>query len=494
MVTMKKEWIDHVHDILEELRQACGDYSKIAGDTDPEYKLHSPFLHPTMSSTKILNFNLPLPVDPKSHTKNPSGFTAGTGFRLSWWPQVQTVDRMVSSWRWAILERRRLEKIVLKFQQDLLKLKEMLPLMLVELQIQNNAHEVGTFQRLINHDDSDQLGLASHARLQQLIASPTVNADNYDLGNLQIEASEGTLAPVLGQISRSRWHTHGKEKVLVEYKEFEPTKDPSVIGEQKRRVQQLANLLSLAGSNDLQTLRPKGYVYQEKYNRFVFIFDFPQNVVHEAPMTLNTLLLQGNRTSRLSLPERFKIAEILARTVGTFHADGWVHKSIRSHSILFFHDTHKGEVCASLPYLANFEFSRPETAETNFTYDADTEKNLYRHPDRQGPPKTCFSKLHDIYALGVVLLEIGLWQSALVIYEEAGKMLKPGVKPNSRGIQKIFIHIASRELSLYMGPAYKDAVLACLSDEFKDLTSHASFPHLFYEKIITGVNGNSLFK
>jgi hypothetical protein len=81
-----------------------------------------------------------------------------------------------------------------------------------------------------------------------------------------------------------------------------------------------------------------------------------------------------------------------------------------------------------------------------------------------------------------------------MIYEEASKMLKPGVKPNSRGIQKIFIHIASRELPLYMGPAYKDAILACLSDEFKDLTSHASFPHLFYEKIITGMNGNSLFK
>ena len=34
-------------------------------------------------------------------------------------------------------------------------------------------------------------------------------------------------------------------------------------------------------------------------------------------------------------------------------------------------------------------------------------RNVYRHPHRQQSPTEVFNKIHDIYALGVVLLEIG---------------------------------------------------------------------------------------
>ncbi|KAF4540152.1 Het-s domain protein [Lasiodiplodia theobromae] len=63
---------------------------------------------------------------------------------------------------------------------------------------------------------------------------------------------------------------------------------------------------------------------------------------------------------------------------------------------------------------------------TKYDFDNDLERNLYRHPDRQGRPKTSFSKLHDIYALGVVLLEIGLWEMALSLYQRAARRLPPG--------------------------------------------------------------------
>lgn len=40
-------------------------------------------------------------------------------------------------------------------------------------------------------------------------------------------------------------------------------------------------------------------------------------------------------------------------------------------------------------------------------------RDIYRHPERQGQPTTPFKKIHDIYSLGVVLLEIGLWEPAI---------------------------------------------------------------------------------
>lgn len=82
---------------------------------------------------------------------------------------------------------------------------------------------------------------------------------------------------------------------------------------------------------------------------------------------------------------------------------------MHSNSVLFFQSSGvQNDLLVESPYLVNFEYSRPETAMTKYDFDNDLERNLYRHPDRQGHPKTSFSKLHDIYALGVVLLEIGL--------------------------------------------------------------------------------------
>jgi hypothetical protein len=49
----------------------------------------------------------------------------------------------------------------------------------------------------------------------------------------------------------------------------------------------------------------------------------------------------------------------------------------------------------------------------------DIEKNLhkkinldyYQHPDKRSRPTILYSRAHDIYSLGCVLLEIGLWKS-----------------------------------------------------------------------------------
>jgi hypothetical protein len=58
-------------------------------------------------------------------------------------------------------------------------------------------------------------------------------------------------------------------------------------------------------------------------------------------------------------------------------------------------------------WVMGFEFSRPEFDFSFGRPDKDPARNVYRHPERQGKPNKPFAKIHDIYALGVVLLEIG---------------------------------------------------------------------------------------
>ena len=95
-----------------------------------------------------------------------------------------------------------------------------------------------------------------------------------------------------------------------------------------------------------------------------------------------------------------------------------VHESFRSENILFFPrrldalneasgSEARNDVDLKLPWIFGFEFSRPESFFSQGFVDTCPERDVYRHPERQGLPVTTFKKIHDIYALGVILLEIG---------------------------------------------------------------------------------------
>ncbi len=95
-----------------------------------------------------------------------------------------------------------------------------------------------------------------------------------------------------------------------------------------------------------------------------------------------------------------------------------VHESFRSENILFFapqakdtNDTAYADASEKVdlnqPWIFGFEFSRPDTFFSAGFIDTCPDRDVYRHPERQGQPLTTFKKMHDIYSLGIVLLEIG---------------------------------------------------------------------------------------
>jgi hypothetical protein len=62
--------------------------------------------------------------------------------------------------------------------------------------------------------------------------------------------------------------------------------------------------------------------------------------------------------------------------------------------------------------LSGFEYSRPDISGTSTSIPpVHAEWEIYRHPDYQGMKPQPARKTYDIYSLGIVLIEIALWQS-----------------------------------------------------------------------------------
>lgn len=110
-----------------------------------------------------------------------------------------------------------------------------------------------------------------------------------------------------------------------------------------------------------------------------------------------------------SLTERIALAHRISVSVIYLHAVNWLHKGLRSDSIVFFPT--KSPTDISSPRLSGFEYSRPDKeGETTTGGNVNNWWELYVHPDYQGSgTKGTYRKTFDIYSLGIVLLEIAVW-------------------------------------------------------------------------------------
>jgi hypothetical protein len=103
-----------------------------------------------------------------------------------------------------------------------------------------------------------------------------------------------------------------------------------------------------------------------------------------------------------------------------------------------------------------FEESREnEGQSSNVGFYGDWQTNIYRHPERQGEhPANRYSMIHDVYSLGVVLLELGLWQP-LDKYKQQLHLKSP-----NQALE--FLQTLAGRTAITMGERYRDIVLFCL--------------------------------
>jgi hypothetical protein len=239
-----------------------------------------------------------------------------------------------------------------------------------------------------------------------------------------------------------------------------------------RTIRDLARKLTKADPEMFSLLNCRGFLADQTQRNLKLVFKTPTGMFE--PQSLRSVLLTGDVNHSLS--DRFLLATQLARAVCFVHTLGLVHKSIRPENILIF----RGQSSTlGSAFLIGFESIRSEEGMTWLRGDSDWEKNVYRHPRRQGNQiQHPYIMQHDIYSLGVCLLEVGLWKS-FVEYKDfspdptqsQGYTFSnnvPEVTSSSESVKNQLLSLSRDPLRRHMGSKYANVVetcLTCLDDE-----------------------------
>ncbi|KAH8818197.1 hypothetical protein F5882DRAFT_472716 [Hyaloscypha sp. PMI_1271] len=175
---------------------------------------------------------------------------------------------------------------------------------------------------------------------------------------------------------------------------------------QNNDVRTLAQKLSSVDPWTFALLKCKGVIkviddYRQQIRSFDFVFYVPDSNDQDLQSLRQNLLI--DEIIHL-VSKRVLITKELAKSVNYVHNLKFVHKHICPETILLFHNNSRFST-----FLVSFDNFRAIDGGTIIAGDSAWERNLYRHPSRQGDfPEEAYIMQHDTYSLGVCLLEIRL--------------------------------------------------------------------------------------
>ncbi|KAI5855514.1 prion-inhibition and propagation-domain-containing protein [Tricharina praecox] len=284
--------------------------------------------------------------------------------------------------------------------------------------------------------------------------------------------------------------------VLIEFSSYLVAKRPQRRLEDS--IHSLAELLAASSKPaEFRLLPCSGYFHDATHGRYGFVYDLPSylrpstpssSLSLRRPTTLHSLL--HALRDPIDLGARFTLAKQLLATLHIIHACGFTHKNIRPSSILFLaaeSSDRKGpsksrRVALNKPFLMGWGVNVEEPDKAH-----EREKDLYSHPTRLRYPARPYIPAFDIFALGVVLLEIGLWQSADSFAaeitdfstEEFRNVLRKRVVPDLRS---------------QCGAVYEGVVQQCLGisgEEGRDLKEEREMEKMLVWDLMRGLWGCS---
>ena len=200
---------------------------------------------------------------------------------------------------------------------------------------------------------------------------------------------------------------------------------------------------------------------------FQFILEMPHRL-GDTPSCLRSVLHRSAHEPP-PLEGRVLLARQIANAVIFVHNLNFVYKNMRPDTILIF--PNPGNTLG-IPFLLGYQMFRSVNGITFKAGDHSWWKNLYRHPSRQGiHPDKIYRMQHDIYSLGVILLEIGLWSPFVDQNEQPGEALSEIVpilqdRDQSKGairIEKVLVSMASHYLPPKTGTKYSRTSLSRIS-------------------------------
>lgn len=334
--------------------------------------------------------------------------------------------------------------------------------------------------RLVNHQDLERIASARRVIEGGFSSEKAGPSPDYDSNSessdpppeYRLEMKEldfGQSIPFMTDQTRAMAIFQG-ESVLVDWR---CCRDDTWRRQNPKAFRQRTESLTKILNSDLRPLglgtilHCVGYL-DHNSNVTGYAFRLPSDVQPgQKPVTLHQLLTSVSKGSDVpDLGERFELAKALVSTVFEIHNLGWMHKNIQPKHILFWPKPYtKDELNLSKPYLVGFDISRPnQPGEFSEKPISNPEDDLYRHPFYKGVNSQSFLPSFDMYSLGVILYEIGLWRC--VSYQNPRRSsTRPSLEthyshPNY--IEKVVMGGSIVELKRFMGARYRDAVTACL--------------------------------
>ena len=284
--------------------------------------------------------------------------------------------------------------------------------------------------------------------------------------------------------------------ILVETRYY----DHSTMGslpELETNVYGMVRMLKSADSRLMSILKCEG-VYPSLSGdnpRFELQYRIPSDLDH--PRSLRDLLTDKLGQKQHPLNHRFRLANHLASSILYVHSGQFVHKAIKPENILMM--TNAGASpeeqfphVLGWPFLVGFDRSRPASALSGKYGEAKLEDCLYQHPSRWGvTAEEAFTMQHDIYSLGVVLLEIGLWEPLVWKNEgrgtfefsqlfndifQARDVTIMRTEQKAAKVKQRLLDLAQQYLPPTVGQTYANVVVACLKIHEGGMVMNGDFP------------------
>ncbi|OAL39739.1 hypothetical protein AYO20_01136 [Fonsecaea nubica] len=264
--------------------------------------------------------------------------------------------------------------------------------------------------------------------------------------------------------------------VLIEWKPYDPRATGSRAFVIALRAEGLCRLLEKFSATSLSVPSCLGFFDDVDGGRFGFTFPLPQTPLYGGllqPANLNDLI--SGQPALPPLEDRFKLASTLARTLFAFHCSEWLHKDFSSHNILL--GTLPGNNSSAdltQPFVVGFTYSRPEDHEgvsSEIRQTQSLKHLLYQHPSlllHSTPVAPRYCKAFDLWSLGCVLLEIGLWRRLKDLW-------KPKYAENPTTWTDRLRNVWVGELRGRCGGQYEHVVTRCLSASEQDFESSGLF-------------------
>ena len=285
------------------------------------------------------------------------------------------------------------------------------------------------------------------------------------------------------------------------YRSYSEDLDPDEIASIGSAIRDLARVLYHSDPQQTRILQSYGYFHDTRTRRYGLLYELPpaKTWATDASGQWRVLSLRDllNRAPHFPLNHRLRFCCDLAQAVLYVHLVGWVHKSIRPDNILVFQEHGEAELAATAarrrfpyalasPYLAGFEYARNAKALSDRKSDAEWRVNIYRHPKRQFLEQNAeYTMAHDIYSLGVVFLEVGLWGSnGFVPFQKRDGVFK-GCSPEK--VREELLNIAAGGkwdgVAVMMGENFAQIVSYCLKIDEKQEVASSGFVQEIWLKL-----------